>query len=411
MAAAPAAGLHWTLTLWVFFLAVRRLTDEWIALALVWLVATDATFLFTTTFDWGPVAIQHLFVALAFWLFARPKPMIFLGAAALGLAFWDKGTAIWTIGAFAVSGALFLRREILTRVNSANLLKATAGAALGAVPLLRFNLTNHWATFTENSAFTTEALGQKVKIMWLTLEGTGMFGFMVRGDSPSWHSLTPWFLLLAVPTAFLPKVRAVRPLALFSLVTGLMIWAGMLFVHPGGTSVHHTILVWPWPILFAVCVLGYGLGKSFAGRAAFAGLVAAVVVSNLALIGLYARDAREAGPTPRWSDANLMLPKDYPNRQHVLVLDWGIYNVAVYRSQGKAPIEDRTFSGLLPDDIQKIADTEFLDHVDSAEVVAGNNPRFNALIQKLGLRKVIDSTIPDSRGNPFLTVFHCTPMH
>ena len=147
-------------------------------------------------------------------------------------------------------------------------LRRTGGGGWGTqhqLALFTSTLTNHWATFTENSAFTTEALGQKVKIMWLTLEGTGMFGFMVRGDSPSWHSLTPWFLLLAVPTAFLPKVRAVRPLALFSLVTGLMIWAGMLFVHPGGTSVHHTILVWPWPILFAVCVLGYGLGKSSPG--------------------------------------------------------------------------------------------------------------------------------------------------
>lgn len=399
------------LTLWVLFLTVRRLTDEWIALALVCLLATDVTFLFTTTFDWGPVAIQHLFVAVAFWLFARPKPMIFLGAAALGLAFWDKGTAIWTIGAFAVSGAVFLRREILARVNRVNLLKAAAGAALGALPILRFNLRSHWATFTENAGFTTEAFGQKLQIMWLTLKGTGMFGFMVRGDSPSWHSLLPWFLLLAVPAAFLPKVRPVRPLALFSLATGFIIWAGMLFVHAGGTSVHHTILVWPWPVLFAVCALGYGFGKSLAGRAVFAALVVAVVVSNLALIGLYADDAWEAGPTPRWSDANLMLPKDYPNRKHILVLDWGIYNVAVYRSRGQAPIDDRTFTGLKPDDVQEIAGTEFLDHVDSAEVIAGNNARFDAAIQKLGLEKIIDSTIPDSRGNPFLLVFHCAPMH
>ena len=115
-------------------------------------------------------------------------------------------------------------------------------------------------------------------------------------------------------------------------------------------------------------------------------------------------------PDRRGPDANLMLPRDYPNRKHILVLDWGIYNIAVYRSRGQAPIDDRTFSGLQPGDIPEIADTEFLDHVGSQEIVAGSNARFDAAIQKLGLVRVVDSTIPDSRGNPFLLVFHCSPV-
>ncbi|HYA16910.1 MAG TPA: hypothetical protein VEF06_05560 [Bryobacteraceae bacterium] len=399
------------LTLWILFLALRRLAGEWTALALVWLLATDAIFLLTTTFDWGPVAIQHLFVALAFWLYARPKPMVFLGSAALGLAFWDKGTAIWTIGAFAVSAAVFLRREILARVSRANLLKAAAGAALGALPILIFNLQHRLATFRENAGFTTEGLSQKLQIMWLTLTGTGMFGFMVRGGAPSWHSLAPWLILLALPLAVLPKVRPVRPLALFSLLSALIIWAGMLFVHAGGTSVHHTILVWPWPYVFAICIIGCVLNGSRPGSVVFALLVAAVVVSNLGLLAVYADKAWENGPSPTWSDANLMLPKEYPGRKHILVLDWGIYNVAVYRSRGQAPIDDRTFSGLQPGDIQDIADTEFLDHVNSQEIIAGNNAKFDAAIEKLGLVRVVDSTIPDSHGNPFLVLFHCAPVH
>lgn len=399
------------LTLWIFFVALRRLTDEWIALAFVWVLATDAIFLLTTTFDWGPVAIQHLFVALAFALFARPKPMVFLGSAALGLAFWDKGTAIWTIGAFVVAGAIFLRREILDRVSGINLIKAAAGAALGALPILIFNIQHPLATFRENAGFSTEGFSQKLQIMWLTLKGTGMFGFMVRSGGPAWHSLAPWLLVLAVPLAFLPKVRPVRPLALFSLVTGLIIWTGMLFVHAGGTSVHHTILVWPWPYVFAICVIGAALGQSMPGRAVFAALVAVVVLSNLALIGAYASGAWEAGPSPTWSDANLMLPKEYPGRKHILVLDWGIHNVAVYRTRGQSPIDDRTFTGLQPGDIPDLAETEFLDHVDGQEIMAGNNARFDAAIQKLGLVRVVDSIIPDSHGNPFLVVFHCAPGH
>jgi hypothetical protein len=403
------AVLIGALTLWILFIATRRLANDEIAVALVWIVGTDTMFLMSTTFDWGPVAIQHLCVAAAFALLSHPRPKVFLGGMALGLAFWDKGTAIWTIGAFVVSGAIFLRVQIRERLSKQNFVKAAAGAALGALPILIFNFQHKLATFTENTGFSMEGLSQKLLVMWLTLNGTGMFGFMVRGASPNWESLAPWAILLAVPLVFLPKVRAIRPLALFSLLTGLIIWGGMLFVKAGGTSIHHTILVWPWPHLFAVCVLGYALGESLVGRTAFRIVVVAVVVSNLGLLGVYVSDAYDGGPSSTWSDATLNLPVQYPKAKHVLVLDWGINNMATFRSGGQSPVEDRTFSGLQPGDVAEIAETEFVDHVNAQEVIVGNNAKFDAAIAKLGLVRVVDSILKDSHGNPFLVTFHCSP--
>ena len=42
------------LTLWLLFVAVRRLTNDYLAAALACLLATDPLFLLTTTLDWGP---------------------------------------------------------------------------------------------------------------------------------------------------------------------------------------------------------------------------------------------------------------------------------------------------------------------------------------------------------------------
>src|SRR5580658_595450 len=77
------------LSLWLLFTATRRLTNGMVAAALVWLIATDPIFMLTTTFDWGPVALQHLFMIAAFACLARSKPMVFTGFLAIGLAWWD----------------------------------------------------------------------------------------------------------------------------------------------------------------------------------------------------------------------------------------------------------------------------------------------------------------------------------
>lgn len=394
------------LTLWILFSVMRRLAGERVALALVWLLATDSMFLLSTTFDWGPVAIQHLLLLAGFALLARPQPRVFLGALAFGLAFWDKGTAIWAIGAFAVSAVIFLPKQTLASVSSGNMWKAAGGVLLGAWPILAFNIRHHGATFTENTGFTTAGLDQKLQIMWMTLTGSGFFGFMVDGDAPRWVSLAPFAIALAVPFVFHPGVRAVRPLALFSLSSGVIIWLGMLFVKNGGTSVHHTILVWPWPQVFAMCVLGYALGSSALGRSMFLALVVAIVVSNVAVLGAYAQRAWQSGPSVTWSDATLTLPRTFPGTSRVLVLDWGIYNIATYLTRGKVRIEDRAFGGLQEDDTRNLEGTEFLSHVDGREVVAGTNARFEAAIGKKGLVRVVDRVFKDSRGRPVLMSFH-----
>jgi hypothetical protein len=392
------------LSLWFLFSAARRFTGEYIAIALVWLIAADPIFLLTTTFDWGPVAIQHLCIFAALALFALPRPRVFGGFLMLGLALWNKGTVLWILAAMGLSALLFLWQDLRVYVSMRNTIRAAAGFVIGALPFLVFNLTSHWATFANNGHFTTAGLMGKVWIMSATLNGRGMFNYIVRGSPPAWYSLTPVGVAAALALLFSRKASAVRRVALFFLSTGLLIWAGMLFTQNGGTSVHHTVLVWPWPQLFALSVLGFALG-----RKPFIAAALALVVSNIVMTGFYAERMFRAGPTSWWSEASLGLPEVLPKTARITTVEWGISNIVIFLTRGTVPIHDITFSGLTDEDLAQMAGTEFLAHVPGEEMTEGANARFDAAIAKAGYVRVIDRVIADRRGRPLIEAFHCSP--
>lgn len=402
------AALIGALTLWVLFLSIRRISEPWIATALVWIIATDSVFLLTTTFDWGPVAIQHLLVIIAFWLLARPEPRLFAGGLALGLAFWDKGIAIWTIGAFVLACLLLYWPEVRSRLNRRNLALALLGLALGAAPILRFNIRNHWATFSENTVFSLDQFSQKLLIMWRSLDGSIMFDFLVRGGAPRWASLSPWLIIAGALAMFLPGAGRFRRPGLFALISGALIWGSMLFVRSGGVSAHHAVLVWPWPHVFAILIVAAALGEGPRGKFLFALISIAVVASNIALISSYAVHAWQAGPTDTWSDAYWTLPQTYPGATRVITLDWGIQNVATYRTAGTISIEDRTFSGVTDADLADVTHTEFLRHTREKEIFHGVNEKFEAAVAARGFQIVTDQVFRDSRGNAVLEALHCS---
>lgn len=390
------------LTVWLLFVGVRRFTNEYVAAALACLIATDPVFMLTTTFDWGPVAVQHLLFVAALACFTRPKPFVLGGFLALGAALWDKGTAIWTLGAMAVSVALFLPGTLRAHFTRRNLTTAVCGFALGALPFLIFNFTHHWATFSENTIFTTEGVGRKVIAMYAAFDGRGMFGWLMRGTTPEWYTLVPYAFAASLILLFRKSVEAIRPTALFALFTGLLTWLAMLFVKNGGASLHHLLLVWPWPHLFLMCVLGFAFRKQI-----FLGIATALILSNVVMVGLYAQRTYAFGPGTGWSEASFGLPEILPRDRKIVTLDWGIHNTGTFLTRGRVVFEDRTFSGLTDADLPDLERTEFLTHVQAEEVIAGNNARFDAAIGKAGFVRVADRILSDHRGRALIVSFHC----
>ena len=390
------------LTVWLLFVAVRQITNDYVAAALACLIATDPVFLLTTTLDWGPVAVQHLLLAAAFACLARPQPLIFAGFLAQGAALWDKATAGWTIVAMLVSAAVFLGAHLRPHVTPHNLARAFLGFTLGALPLLIFNIFHHWATLLQNAAFSTAGLGGKVVKMCNALAGRDLFSWLLRGGTPKWSTLIPFALAAALILLFRRDIAPVRRVALFALFTGLLTWLAMLFMKAGGDP-HHVVLVWPWPHLFMICVLGFALRKPV-----FLAVATLLILSNVVMVGLYAQRTYAFGPRDAWSEATFALPEILPENGKIVTLDWGIRNTGTFLIRGKVMFEDRTFTGLKEQDLLDLERTQFLTHVQGAEKIAGNNARFDAAIHKAGYGRVVDRILSDPRGHPVIVSFHAS---
>ena len=143
---AGAAGI------WFFYLFLRRAAGERAALIGCGLLAADSMYLLTVCFDWGPVALQHLLLIGGLYLLTRfyqkASELSLAGGFLLwGLAMWDKALAIWMLGAFGVAGLVIFWRQILAVTTFRRVAISVAAFALGALPLIVYNVDKQWATF------------------------------------------------------------------------------------------------------------------------------------------------------------------------------------------------------------------------------------------------------------------------
>ena len=100
------------LSIALFYLLLRRISGERAAVVGAVLLATDAPYLLTTVFDWGPVALQHLlFIGGALCLVRfyqdRSHGALAGGAFLFGLAMWDKALATWLLSGLAIGARCF----------------------------------------------------------------------------------------------------------------------------------------------------------------------------------------------------------------------------------------------------------------------------------------------------------------
>ena len=101
------------------------------------LLTVDASFLMTTTFDWGPVALQHLLMVAGLLLILRftdTYHWAHLGGAffCFGLAVWDKALFTWSIAGLAAATLAIFHEELIVLCKPRNVAIALLGFALGA---------------------------------------------------------------------------------------------------------------------------------------------------------------------------------------------------------------------------------------------------------------------------------------
>jgi 4-amino-4-deoxy-L-arabinose transferase-like glycosyltransferase len=396
------------------------------------LLATDPVFLLTNTFDWGPVALEHVLLVTGCFLLARfglscsgmqqsRIGILATGSFLFGLALWDKALFLWALSGVTVAAALVYWPEVRRCLSRRHLAVAAASLFIGALPFVIFNLRNRGATAGENVHWSTERFSYK----WLQLRdaanGSSLFGFMagedskapkpavsIRGHIASWVQQTfGQYEESGFDYAFVALLAAVplwwrsRP-ARFALVFLCVTWGMMALTKDAGGAAHHDVLLWPFPMLFAAATLA-ALPWRWLTILAGTGLV----IMNLLVVNQYLVDFDRNGAAGNFTDALFPLSQALPDGPRVWVLDWGIGNSVqlAHRGQlnlryGAEPLGQAQLLYMLED-----SSAIFVDHVPERQIYRDVPEHLNQFATSQGYRKQLLQTISDSNGRPVFQVF------
>jgi len=399
------------------------------------LLATDPVFLLTNTFDWGPVALEHVLVVTGCFLLFRfatnqsQKRFLALGFGCFGLALWNKALFVWALsGLIAGAIAVFWPevKQCLTPRNSAIAAAAFLG---GALPFVVYNLRNTNATLSQNAHLETDRLAEK----WLQLKyaanGNSLFGYItgeadvplkppssLRGRAAEWiwrrigerreseHYYVYGLMLVLAPLWW--RSRAAR----FSLVFVSVAWLLMALTRNAGAAAHHDVLLWPFPILFAASVLA-----SIPWRWVAVAVAAAMVLMNLLVVNQYVLQFERDGAAGDYTDALFALNRQLPENQTIYVIDWGMNATLQLTHHGRLRLRSAqgALTGEAPNPEQQaqlramLSDTSaiWLGHAAGREAFPGVDAHLERFAFMAGYRRELIRTIPDSNGRPVFEIF------
>jgi hypothetical protein len=434
-------------SVWLFYLLLRRIAGERAAVIGCGLLAVDSLYLLTICFDWGPVALQHLLLIGGMLLlvkFYQERGALALagGWFLLGLAMWDKALAIWMLSGIGIAGISTFPRQIFAVTTFRRVLISLLAFVLGALPLVVYNVRQPLATFRGNISYETGDIPGKARLLLATADGSGLFGWLANEDwqtknphqpkgliqtasagistlaSRPRHNLTLWAFCLALLLTPLTRGNAGRAI-LFALIAMLIGWLQMAVTVNAGGSVHHTILLWPFPqIVIGVSLAAASRRWRSAGIPAVAAVLILLMVSGALVTNEYFRLTIRNGGGPNWTEAVFRL-SDYMepvSSGDVFCVDWGIFDSLRLLNQGKLklrvgsdPISKRELTGEDREFLQRmIADPGhvFINHTKPFEFFVGVNAKLVKYAADQGFRREIMAVIPDSYGRDVYEVYH-----
>lgn len=424
-------------SVWLFFLLMRRIAGARAAVIGCGILAADALYLLTAAFDWGPVALQHLLLVgamLALMRFYQGRGTLALagGFFLLGLALWEKALAVWMLSGMGVAALALFPRQLLRMATWKRASVAALCFALGAAPLIVYNVNNHFDTF-RGEGYNSQELAAKANALLRTGRGDGLFGWLVSDrPGPSPHaaktalerisqgasrmaghprqSLLIYAFVLALLLAPLARGGDLRAI-LFALITMAVQWIQMAITVGAGGSMHHTILLWPLPemaIAVSFAAASRRLGR--AGAPAAAAVLAVIMAAGAIQINEYYVAAWRNGGAKNWSDAIYPLSdyvKSVPAGE-IFCLDWGMLDSLRLLDDGQLPL-DGIYGAIPPSepgDMPRLLaalgepDALFIAHTGEFEFFAGRNEDFLKLAETAGYRRETVARISDSFGRP-----------
>jgi 4-amino-4-deoxy-L-arabinose transferase-like glycosyltransferase len=432
-------------SVWLFYMLLRRVAGERAAVIGCGLLAVDSLYLLTTCFDWGPVALQHLLLVGGLLLLVRfyqTRQDLALagGSFLLGLAMWDKALAIWMLAGMGVAGILTFRRQIFGVTTIRRVATGALAFALGALPLIIYNVDEKFPTFRSNMTRDTSNIPGKARMLMNTVNGQGLFDWLVNDnwEAPvphqpeGWlqrasakisslaghprHNLMLYAFALALLLAPLARGDALRTI-LFALIAMAVAWAQMAVTARAGTSVHHAILLWPFPemaIAVSFAAASRRLGR--AGIPSLAAVLVVLIISGALVTNEYYTLMLRNG-SQNWTDAIFKLSdymKGVPSNG-IYCADWGIMDGLRLLNRGKLPLNVGTDPIRQPElsqddrDYLKRVISEpshvFIAHTKDYEVFQGVNAKLLKYAAASGYEREMVAVIPDGWGRPVYDVY------
>ncbi len=426
-------------SIWLFFLLLRRIAGLRAACIGGCLLAADTLYLLTTCFDWGPVALQHLLIVGGVLLLIRfyqtlSSVSLAAGFFLFGLALWDKALAIWILGGLGSAGILLFWRQIIAVTGFRRVLISIAGLAIGALPLIVYNARTNEATLRENTGWDAAEISNKVHTLVDTARGGSLMGYFNADDRDTPEPKPPagflektsaalaafdgnassgWMLYAFFAAAALAPFagpNALRPVAFFVIAMAVA-WAQMASNPHTGGSVHHTILLWPWPqAVIAISFAGISRRLGRFGVPAVAAVVALVCISCLLVTNEYFTKMARNGGAPVWSTAVFPMAARVRSSgaNYVFCTDWGIFDSLVLLNRDRPPVRNGMGAEKDPADLQWALNDPsniFVGHSKEAEAFVGDNEKVIEAAAKLGYRREPLATIPDGYGRNIFEIY------
>ncbi len=426
------------ITVFVFFHLTRSVGGPRANLAAsagALLLATDPVFLLTNTFDWGPVALEHVLVVTGCFLLFRFATnqsqirLLALGFCCFGLALWNKALFVWALSGLIAGAITVFWPEVRQCLTPRNTAIAAAAFLGGALPLVVYNLRNANATLSQNAHLETDRMAEK----WLQLKyaanGNSLFGYITgeadvplkppssrRGRAAEWiwrrigerresqHYYVYGLMLLLAPLWW--RSRAAR----FSLVFVSVAWILMALTRNAGAAAHHDVLLWPFPILFAASVLA-----SIPWRWVIAVVAAAMVLMNLLVVNQYVLQFERDGAAGDYTDALFALNRELPENQTIYIIDWGMNATLQLTHHGRLRLRSAQgdLTGEVPSPEQQaqlramLSDTSaiWLGHAAGREAFPGMDAHLERFASMAGYQRELIRTVADSNGRPVFEIF------
>lgn len=439
---APAVALA-VLSLWLAAAVGRRLAGTAAAIVVACLLAFDPAFLFLHRLDWGPVAIATLLRLASLLLILRWRAggggwCLVVAGFLIGVGLYDKIIFAWYVAALAAAILATWRHWPRPRLRV--LAGSAVALAIGAAPLLAYNVENPLATFRDNTILTTRPFARQVvergTLIVQVLAGADVYFFVngqpLRSSLPC-PGLSPRLARIVcgrfpLRGAWLPAATLVALLAVLTSgalraafatrFVAVLLAATIAVILPlaQATGAHHVATMLPFPQLLLAVVGAEAWRHGLRWRWPAVLLIVAVLATSLAVsvrtvvsfAGLCGRGAWSAAiyPIAAFADAHV--------HDRVLLGDWG-FATQIHTLAPRAAPED--WSWALIEDRARPADltpqpgrrTFLVVHTHPTTVSRVARQRAFAYVRAAGLRAKRRDVTTDLDGRPTAFVLELVP--